>query len=358
MATIFDTVELVKKFSESLGPGAGSAGSFDAEVLKRAREMRAPSAASTAAPAVAAAPTTSGGTLRSAISKAAPRLGILGTFMSLMSSGEAGAGSDVIADASTGEALPRAGTPLSPDMARRANLPTSGAPLTPTQVSSVRSAVDETQATAQAQADAKAQAFTDARTARVNQLVAESRAEREQEAQPVAASNERAARMKMLEEAISSVALPDASLYKGGFATLPALFSATNRFTTQRGQLNRIQKQEFEAQQKQMDRENLGLINMQKLQQEFAKAMKPDFKIATVKSGLSEQPVVLQNGQPTNTLTVDEKGNVTVQPVKSRPTVAQAHAQAKARIEASSNKSQTKILQNKQLQELGYPPLP
>lgn len=213
------------------------------------------------------------------------------------------------------------------------------------------------QAKMQAEADAAAAKSTAERTARVNQVIADSQAAGKQSDADVAA-NDRMERRMMIENAIAKIKAPDAALFKGGFNTLGELFAQTAQYASKRGQLNRLAKQEFAADEKALDRENALSINSAKIQSEFLKAMKPDYKLGTVKSLTGEQPVVFQNGQPTTTVSIDDKGRVSVQPVAARPTTAQAHAEARAAIASSSNKAFTKQQVNQRLKEQGYPTLP
>lgn len=211
---------------------------------------------------------------------------------------------------------------------------------------------DDVQAKMQVQADVAAQKADAARVARVEQAMTAAPAQ-------ATAGSDRYERRMDIEKAIARLERPDEGLFRGGFAALPQLFAQTMGYVSKRGQLNRLAKQEFASEEKQLDRESTQGIEARKILAKAQEALlKPDYKIATVKSGLSEQPVVLQNGQPIATLTLDDKNNVTAQPVRARPTTAQAHAEAKAKVEASPNKEFTKQQINKRLQELGYPTLP
>lgn len=211
----------------------------------------------------------------------------------------------------------------------------------------------DTQAKIQAAQEVAAQQATAAKAAEAEKVIANSQQQATQ-----AAVDDRFDRRMDVEKAIARLPRPDASLYRGGFAALPQLFAQTADFVAKRGQLQRVAKQEFESSEKALDRASNEGINRSKLLADFKKAMKPDIKIASVESGLSKQPVIVQDGMPVATVTVDDKGRVTAQPVASRPTTAQAHAEATAKIEASSNKAFTKQQVNDRLKAMGYPPLP
>lgn len=373
MATFPEFTRILKEFGDTLNvgryegmtPAAGQTLplSFDEEVRQRVAAARA---ARTAVPSVASAPAATAPAAAtpavqptSMLARVAP---VLSRFLSgvgiaslALNSNEAGAGSDVITDAQTGAPLRSPGVALDKDLVRRAGIPTTGAALTPAQVSAVQGAADDAKFAALAKQDAAAQQFADERTARVNKVIADSQA--------TSAANDKvdakAARTAAIEQAVANVPLPEAGLFKQGFAGLPALFAQTMNYVSQRGQLNRLAKQDFTANENQANRDSAAAINSAKIQAEFLKKLSnPDIKIATVKSGLSEQPLITVNGKPTSTATLDDKGNVTIQPVRDRPTTAQAHAEAKAKIESSSNKAFTKQQINARLAELGYPPLP
>ncbi len=159
-------------------------GSYDEEVRARLKAMRmgaAPAAspapaASAVAPAASSTPTSFGSRVMGGVSRffGAP----LQAALLAGASTDAGAGSDVITDASTGQPLPARGVQLSPTVVSRLGLPTTGAALTPAQLQGLES-------TTVAAADAKVKALQDQtaqRTARVNELIGASQAARGAEA--------------------------------------------------------------------------------------------------------------------------------------------------------------------------------
>jgi hypothetical protein len=217
------------------------------------------------------------------------------------------------------------------------------------QIASVQGAADDAKFAGLAAEDAAAQKFTDARTARVNAVVEASRSSREAEATAAAqaAPTTRQARTDF------GAPMPDFSLGRN-FSGLSQLFQQTANFAVARQQANRADKMNFDAEQKASDR----ILDRDKISATLAGKGKPDFKIASVESGLSKIPVIIRDGVPTTAITADEKGATTTQPVRARPTTATAHAEGLAVIERSPNKVQDKMKVNARLKELGYPPLP
>jgi len=156
-------------------------GSFDEEVrarLKAARAGAVPSA--TPSPIATATPTPPASSLLSRLGTAARVLSgpAVGGALLAGKSMDAGAGSGVITDATTGEPLPARGVPLTPALVERTGIPTTGAQLTPKQIQSIGFQLDEAEG-----AKMKGlQAQTDARTARVNEVIGASQAARGAEA--------------------------------------------------------------------------------------------------------------------------------------------------------------------------------
>ena len=127
------------------GPTASPATSaYDEEVRKRLAAMRpsgAPAATPTSTPAPAA--TSAVGTEAGKVGAkglGARMLGFLNPLLTgatlMGASSNAGEGSDVVIDQTTGKPFPR-GIPLTPELVKRTGIPTNGAPLTPDQISAI-----------------------------------------------------------------------------------------------------------------------------------------------------------------------------------------------------------------------------
>jgi hypothetical protein len=185
----------------------------------------------------------------------------------------------------------------------------------------VQGVQDRTIAALEAQ-DAAAQKVADARTARVNEVINASRAER-----AALTPAETAARSEVANA-------PQVNMNLGtNWATLGDFY----------GQVaNRVQYNNA------LRAARTSELNQQKLGVEAAKviaANKPDIKLATVKQGLNEVPVVLQNGQPMLSLTADDKGRVMPQNVLSPINREQLLANARDAFKKAGTRAEEKKIQ-------------
>lgn len=204
--------------------------------------------------------------------------------------------------------------------------------------------------------DAEAQKFTDARTARVNEVIAASqagRAQDEQAATTQSAVDTITARRANIEDQLAALQMPEQIT---GFGNIASGLQSTAAYVAKRNQLARQARalavesegekgrglaREQIAATTGIKREEIIADTQKELLKARTKLMEP--KVVTVKSGLEEVPMLVRgSGEPIAGYGI--KGG---QPTSLEPAIqvsrSQALVQAQARLDAAPKKDQAKI---------------
>lgn len=308
---ILDSFDILDRLGLRTTPGGFGTAS------PTAAQFGAQAAASAAQAASTVAPATAQESLLARIknlAKAPFSPAAIGAQLGLFSP-DAGAGSDVITDATTGKPLPRGGEQLTAAQVNRADAPVNRQ-LTPEQIAATDSFADQSRADKQIAAldaqNAAAQKVTDARTARVNEVIEQSRQRR------------------VVDEA------PRVDFKLGqDFSTLGQFAGqVANRIS-----FNQAQSAERAGKFKQQELDILGA--------KAAAAFRPELKqLGSVENLQGKQPIFSVGGQIL-TAGLDDKGNVIQRPVTQAVNRDQVLAAAKEAFKNATTRAEEKQIQEK-----------